>query len=279
MSTESRGIFISRGMTVTIPAGGMRITSGDTPSTVRVVVSIDTTFDWLGIAIQHLRDTRRANASLCVAIESGNDTDIGECLRSEFRSGMQASSAAVFAIEAFAESLLDNLVPAKATPLRNKWAGAKTTKAKTVAELFSTVAAFDNSVSTNAADALKWMYSDRNKAVHPTVAMEEPFLHPDLQRGTDWRFVIYHHERVASRVRNVINLIDNVSSKPSPRLGNDWVHFMEAKRKELHDCLRENGVQFTDAISGESFVPAAGANRGENGASTGTTGSRAPTEL
>ncbi len=63
------GVFISRGMTVFIPAGGLKITlgSGAPPPTVTLHVHFDVCPTWCELAIAHLEAAKARRAERVVA--------------------------------------------------------------------------------------------------------------------------------------------------------------------------------------------------------------------
>src|SRR5688572_19888956 len=102
------GVFITRGMTVAIPAGGLKISLGpDTPAaSVTLHVHFDVCPTWCELAMAHLETAKSRQADRTVAWQATEETEnvVNEKARTlerEFESSMQAIMAAAIAIDAF----------------------------------------------------------------------------------------------------------------------------------------------------------------------------------
>lgn len=103
------GIFIARGMTLRIPAGGLRITldGEDGPSfdPVKFEVSLDVWEHWFEIGSEAVAKQSAARAQLRTAHSGGDDKAKGVALEDELQGGMIAASAAAFALDSFYASV------------------------------------------------------------------------------------------------------------------------------------------------------------------------------
>lgn len=102
------GVFITRGMTVSIPAGGLKISLGaDAPSpSVTLHVHFDVCPTWCELAMAHLQTAKSGEADRKVAWQAAEETEnvVNEKARTlerEFESSMQAIMAAAIALDAF----------------------------------------------------------------------------------------------------------------------------------------------------------------------------------
>src|SRR2546426_8136310 len=114
------GVFISRGMTVAIPPGGLVISldeAGNPVGNLNLHVHFDVCPTWLEIALRHLEEAK-ANRLLRIEAWKGTDEDAkAAALEREFEASMQAIMAAAIAIDAFyavmqtKAELADTLIP------------------------------------------------------------------------------------------------------------------------------------------------------------------------
>lgn len=94
------GVFITRGMTVTIPAGGLRISSGEAAEpTVTLHVHFDVCPTWCELAMRHLEAAKAAAEARKIAWQTAEDTPVANSakaitLEKEFETSMQARASA-----------------------------------------------------------------------------------------------------------------------------------------------------------------------------------------
>lgn len=101
-------VFITRGMRLSIPAGGLKIglgPDGSEASSVRFQVGISLFPIWLEVALRHLREAVAANALLVSAHGKKESDGIARALEDEFTHGMQSITASATAIDAFYASM------------------------------------------------------------------------------------------------------------------------------------------------------------------------------
>jgi len=98
------GVFISRGMTVVIPAGGLVISIGDDgkpTGSATLHVHFDVCPTWLELAIGHLRDAKAKKLARMSAWAGADEGAKAATLEAEFESSMEAIMSAAVAIDAF----------------------------------------------------------------------------------------------------------------------------------------------------------------------------------
>ena len=131
------GVFIGKGMRVTIPAGGLSIgfdEQGNFTSSCRLHISIDLCPHWLLIAFAHICAADKMHGELLEASKADDPEAISSCLEQEFVSGMQAMMAAAIAIDAFYAAVREH-APVPSDLLEN-WRKNKTARAKQIFETF-----------------------------------------------------------------------------------------------------------------------------------------------
>ncbi|MBA2660613.1 MAG: hypothetical protein H0U72_14075 [Nitrosospira sp.] len=98
------GIFISRGMTIGVPADGLTITlgfDGKPAANLTFHVRHDVCPTWCELALRHLSDARLRRADRVAAWTGTNEDHKAKSLEREFEASMQAAMAAAIALDAF----------------------------------------------------------------------------------------------------------------------------------------------------------------------------------
>lgn len=185
------GIFISRGMSITIPKFSIRIREDGqldgAPITLHVRFDVCPT--WIQVAKRHLeaallaRDHRNE-------IWSGKDEDAkARSLETEFESSMQAIMAVAIAWDAVYAILREHVILPPA--MSEKWRSGRTARYTQVAEVIRRAFSLKPKGSALLRKNLKALYSYRDMAVHPSGKIAAPLLHPELGVGMEWRFVYF----------------------------------------------------------------------------------------
>src|SRR5688572_29989813 len=100
------GVFITRGMTLTIPAGGLRISFGAEAAepTVTLHVHFDVCPTWCELAMRHLEAAKAAAEARKIAWQTADTPAANDAraitLEKEFEASMQAVMAAAIAVDA-----------------------------------------------------------------------------------------------------------------------------------------------------------------------------------
>ena len=196
------GIFISKGMTVTIPAGGLKISLGpDGPSipSVTLHVHFDVCPTWCELAMTHLASANSHEAARVLAWQGTDENEKAKSLEREFESSMQAVMAAAIAIDAFHAVVRGHVqIPPE---LVDKWRVRRTARYSQVTEVLRRGFHLKPKGTKALRDNLKEIYRFRDMAVHPSGRIQAALLHPDLDVGVEWRFVYFR----ASNARALVN--------------------------------------------------------------------------
>lgn len=189
-SLSVRGIHISRGVRLRIPAGGLIIhTGGEQPGieVTRVELQLDTCVHWLEIALEHLAAARSTHGALLEAKAPG--AELGALLDREFKSSVQAAVAAATFFEALYAATLDRVSakPSPHVPGRRQ----RQPRYARVAEQLRMSFGLKKRGTANLRSVLAEIYRFRDEAVHPSATFNEPVLHPQLQVGVERRFVMF----------------------------------------------------------------------------------------
>ena len=95
-------VFITEGMSLRIPAGGLVIPlDGSAVPPVKFEVVLDTWRYWLKIATGHVDNAVKVHEELLAAHAESDDSAKGRALEAEFIYSMQGLSASAFSLEAF----------------------------------------------------------------------------------------------------------------------------------------------------------------------------------
>jgi hypothetical protein len=163
------GIFITRGMTVVIPKGGLTIAvdeKGKVNSSVTVHVHYDVCPTWLDLAARHLTDARERQLLRVAAWSSNDDKAKGETLEKEFESSMQAMMAAAIAIDSFYAALRDKTnIPEETI---KSWRAKSTARYKQITEIIRRAFSLSPRYCVGLRNCLKEIFKFRDLAVHPS---------------------------------------------------------------------------------------------------------------
>jgi hypothetical protein len=186
------GIFVSRGMTLRVPAGGMVIGTGDEAfkiTSLTMHVRFDVCPTWLEIALNHTEQARHARGHRIDAWK-GSDEDLkAKALEKEFESSMQAVMASAIAIDAFYSILAQHVsIP---SGLSKKWRDKRTPRYAQVTEVLRRAFKLKAVGTKNLRQQLREIYRFRDMAVHPSGKVEAPLYHPELDVDVEWRFAYF----------------------------------------------------------------------------------------
>lgn len=215
----TRGIFITKGMRVGIPAGGLKISmsgTGDIDTHLVLHAALDVTPHWLGIAVSHLTAAERAHSKVAPAWQAQNNDEIRGALEAEFTSSMQAMMAAAIAIDAFYAAVKERLdLPASTL---KAWREKGTTRHRQVYEVVRRGFKIGNAALPKIEEALREIYRFRDLAVHPDPKLSEPLMHPDLTGvGTEWRFIYFRYENAKPLVNVALSMVVQLLDAPKER--------------------------------------------------------------
>jgi hypothetical protein len=186
------GVFISRGMTVAVPPGGLTVTVGD-DGKIEANLTLHVRFDvcptWIELALRHLQDAK-AKEALRVTAWSGKDEDQkAAALEREFEASMQAIMAASIAIDAFYALIQTHVSLPKDIVI--KWRTKRTARYSQVTEVLRRGFRLKPKGVAALRQNLKEIYRLRDLAVHPSGKIQLPIIHPELDVGVEWRFAYF----------------------------------------------------------------------------------------
>lgn len=185
------GIYITRGITVSIPSFSLRFgengeIEGD-PITLHVRFNVCPT--WIQLAKCHLDSALEARSKRD-AVWSGTDENAkAQTLEAEFEASMQAIMAAAIAWDAAYAILREHVIIPPA--MSEKWRNGRTARYIQVAETVRRAFALNPKGTLALRTNLKELYRYRDLAIHPSGKIEAPLLHPELDLGMEWRFVYF----------------------------------------------------------------------------------------
>lgn len=219
------GIFIARGMTLALTNFSIRFSKdGKIDSTMEPKVGFDACIPWLEIAIEHLVTARTLTSN---SAETWNGTDEnakGELLRHEFLTSMQTIVAAAIAIDAFyskVDQCLDKKKQSNQKSRRKKLRRAA--RYATVSETIKVAFGLKPPGASELRKIIKQIFLFRDRAVHPSGALSDPILHPDMKVGVESRFVAFRYENARNIVKATIEMVTQLTNKRN------------SDNKKLHD--------------------------------------------
>lgn len=186
------GIFIPRGMTVAIPAGGLTVGIGDGSNftgNCTLHVRFDVCPTWVELSLRHLEDAKTKRAGREAAWAGTNENLKASALEREFEASMQAIMAAAIAIDAFYSIMQTHVVLPPS--LVEQWRTKRTSRYSQVTEVLRRAFHLKTKGTAALRQNLKEIYRLRDLAVHPSGKIEAPSLHPELNVGVEWRFAYF----------------------------------------------------------------------------------------
>jgi hypothetical protein len=212
------GVFITRGMTVAIPAGGLSLSIGDDGvpkgSNLTLHVHYDVCPTWLDLADRHLADAEKRKLARVAAWQADDQDARAATLEGEFESSMQAIMAAAIAVDSFYAALRDKTTIPKET--MQIWRKKRTARYRQVAEVLRCAFSLSPKGIEVLRNSLKQVFRFRDLAVHPSGDTAAPVLHHELQVGVEWRFDVFRADNARPLVQAVRNIIHELVTKGKP---------------------------------------------------------------
>lgn len=210
------GVFVSRGMTLQIPAGGLVIPlDGSEPPSVTVHVHFDVCPTWLEIAAGHAREAIERKAARVAAWKATDEDAKATTLEREFETSMQAVMAAAIAIDSFYANLRD--VVGVSTEDMSRWRANNTARYKQISEVLRRAFTLSNRAAVDLRKAIREIFRFRDLAVHPSGDVSAPILHEELQVGVEWRFAYFRADNAETLVALAHQIVRELvlSGKPA----------------------------------------------------------------
>lgn len=212
------GIFISRGMTVAIPAGGLTISFDEHGNVATPSVTLHVHFDvcptWCQLALRHLAEAKSRRDARIAAWAGTDENHKAESLEREFEASMQATMAAAIALDAFYAVVQPyvQLPPALVTQWRTK----RTARYSQVTEVLRRSFHLKPKGTKILRENLKEIYRFRDLAVHPSGEIQAPLLHPELNVGVEWRFAYFRAANAEGLVNAATAIIWDLANNGKP---------------------------------------------------------------
>jgi hypothetical protein len=232
------GVFISKGMNVSVPVGGLRISiepSGGLKSNLRLQLHFDVVPSWTALALKHLADAHSDKLARERAWSADVEEDKGPALEREFQSSMQAIMSSAIALDAF-YAMLQDRVKIDQT-LRDKWRANRTARYAQITEVIRIAFQLRPKGSAALRNNLKEIYRLRDLAVHPSAASKDPIMHPELGVSVEWRFFYFRFDHALLVVRGAVETIHELVTRGTPT--NDAIKNYSATLKPQFDSFRE----------------------------------------
>ncbi|WP_242101932.1 hypothetical protein [Lysobacter sp. M2-1] len=212
------GIFISRGMTLRVPIGGMVIGTEEERFTIKSLtlhVRFDVCPTWMELALQHTDKSVEARKNREKVWKESDEDAKAAALEREFEFSMQAVMASAIALDAFYSILVQHvLIPPS---MLKKWRTTRTSRYSQVTEVLRRAFNLKPQAVKAIRGNLKEIYRFRDLAVHPSGKIEAPTYHPELDVGVEWRFAFFRASN-AEQVSNIATwIIWELSKNGSPK--------------------------------------------------------------
>jgi hypothetical protein len=215
------GVFISRGMTIAVPAGGLKISIGPDapPPSLTLHVHFDVCPTWCELAMGHLEAAKARRAERVVAWQGDEEEPAvkeakGLTLEREFEASMQAIMAAAIALDALCESLRERIeIPAT---LIEQWRKKRTARYAQVTEVVRRAFRLKPKGTKLLRENLQKIYRLRDLAVHPSGKIQAPIEHPELNVGVEWRFFYFRAEHAQNVVDASTAMVWDLANQGKP---------------------------------------------------------------
>ena len=230
------GVFISRGMTVGIPEGGLTITigaNGEPTGNMTLEVRFDVCPTWCELAHKHLADAKLKRTERIAVWDGAIEEQKSVTLEREFEASMQAIMAAAIAIDAFYSIVQDHVnLPLK---LVENWRSKRTPRYSQVTEVIRRGFHLKPKGTASLRQNLKEIYRWRDFAVHPSGKIQAPILHPEMDVGVEWRFACfraYNAELIVYAATRILWDLAN-NGKPTDKKISEYAGVLHQRLLEL----------------------------------------------
>lgn len=227
------GIFISRGMAISVPNGGLTLSvgeEGNVTGNLTLHVRFDVCPTWAELSLRHLEEAKVKRAAREVAWAGTDDTQKAATLEREFESSMQAIMAAVIALDAF-YALIQTYVQLPPS-LVEQWRAKRTSRYSQVTEVLRRAFHLKPKATGALRQNLKEIYRLRDLAVHPSGKIEAPILHPEINVGVEWRFAYFRAQNAELIVNAATWILWDLAHEGNPK-DDKVVEYMAGLRERL----------------------------------------------
>ncbi|MGH7103051.1 MAG: hypothetical protein ACREFJ_11710 [Acetobacteraceae bacterium] len=211
------GVFLTRGMTVAIPPGGLTLSigaDGKPHGRLTIQVHYDLCPTWLELASRHLSDAEERKLARTAAWNTDDQDAKAASLEAGFESSMQAIMAAAIAIDSFYAALRDKTdIPPETI---KAWRENKTARYKQIVEVLRRAFSIAPRNCINLRKNLTEIFKARDMAIHPSSAVAAPVLHPELQVDVEWRFAWFRADNAKDVVEEAQSIVRELLAKGKP---------------------------------------------------------------
>jgi hypothetical protein len=227
------GVFVSRGMTIAIPQGGLSLSigpGGELSASLMFHVRFDVCPTWCELAVRHLADAAARRAHLMAVWTGTDEIQKASALEREFEASMQAIMAAAIAWDAFYSVVKThvNLPPS----LIQQWRDKRTARYAQITEVVRRGFKLKPRGTALLRQNLKEIYRLRDLAVHPSGKIEAPILHPELSVGVEWRFAHFRVQNAEVVVNATTGMLWDLAHGGKPTCA-ELVTYMNALCERL----------------------------------------------
>lgn len=228
------GIFVTRRMTVSIPAFTINIDhDGPNFSGLKFHVRFDVCPTWIQLAERHLATALEAR-QVREAAWQGSDGDAkASALEREFEASMQAIMAAAIAMDAFYSILQQHVQISES--LITKWRSGRTPRYSQVSEVVRRAFSLKPKEASVIRSNLKELYRFRDLAVHPSGKLEAPIYHPEIDVSVEWRFAFFRASNAEQAVNAVTGILWNLTHYVKAK-DPEVVEYAQALKTRLQEC-------------------------------------------
>jgi len=190
------GVLIFKGMKIGILPGDLVISPDKSDSsTPDASLSLSTSYNmmpiWLRMAKDNLRIAKNANIKISEQWNLAN-SDKKELLISEMIPSLQVVVSCAICVDAFYDLIKPHVkIPADEV---KAWRKNKTKRSTQVAESIKRTYKLNNSVLNQVRNNITEIFNWRDRAVHPSHALQRACLRDDISVGVDWKFAVYRHK-------------------------------------------------------------------------------------
>ena len=211
-------LSVRQDASVGAPASGVVILFSEEPSSsgsTAPQACFDACSKWLELAVRYASDARVAQHARALAWEGTNEEMKTAALEWEFEVSMQAIVACGTAVDALSEMLQTRIELPRL--LIDKWRENRTPHYIRVGEVFGRALSLAPKAATVLQQNLSEILRFRDLAVGTIAKPNALILHPELQTGTEWRFVYFRSENASAIVRATLRLISELTASGKPR--------------------------------------------------------------
>jgi hypothetical protein len=203
----SGGVLIFKGMRVAVLAGDLTIgisDSGEFDSQCTLSTAYNVIPIWMKIAHDSLKQSKVASEEILEKWNKNADFQ-KHLLMSELAPSMQVIVACGIALDA----LYDTLRPyAKITSEEIEvWKKNKTARYKQIIEIIRRTYKLKPDILEKFKEAIGDTIQMRDKAVHPSLELQNVYGRSDIDVSVDWKFAVYRHDNAKRIFMNTINAI------------------------------------------------------------------------